>query len=207
MVRARWFLVALLAVGCSTGSDEPAGGGDGDGEAADAAPASSCLAPASMGPLGALAGAEAVRTNQSGSMGTRKVWRLGAFVDDQEPHDQILVELWDGHGAFADGTVTTGTFEIAGPETDIDTCGVCVYLYGDVEGGLPSQQYLAEAGTVVIDQLLPEMTGSIDGVELRELDGEGSLVADGCTSSIESASLSATVECYDGGGGDGDCTI
>ncbi|HEU5058133.1 MAG TPA: hypothetical protein VFU21_16490 [Kofleriaceae bacterium] len=191
---------ATTAAGCSGDSGDGGGGGPDAGDpGADAS--ASCLAPPAIGALGALDGAEAVRSNQSGSMGARKVWRVGAFVD--ESGDQILVELWDEFGAFDGGTVTTGTFEIAGAETAVDSCGVCVYLYGDVAGGLPQQSYLAQSGTVVIEQLLPEMVGSVGGLTFQELDGEDNLVEGGCTSSLESASFTAPVECYDGGGGGG----
>ncbi len=193
MARCIALLLAGLAAACS--SHEEAVSPDGS--------AASCLAPVSVGALGELAGAEAVRSNQSGSMGTRKVWRVGAFVDAEAPHDQILVELWDDLGPFAGGAVTTGTFEIAGDDTLVATCGVCVYLYGDVIDATPSQSYLAQSGTVMIDQLLPELIGSVDGLAFREIDGDDQVVEDGCASSIDSASFSATVACYDGGG---DCS-
>ncbi len=178
----------------------PGGGADAGGAQA------SCAVDDDYGDLGPLPGAQAEQANQPGSMGTLKVYRMTAVLDGAAMPDALQVELWDNYGAFAGGAVTAGTFTIAGAETEYDTCGVCVVLYGDVDPatGAVGEFYLAESGTVQIDSIAGTLTGSISGVSFRKLDPmTGTPIADGCASAMGGASFSSMIVVTDGGGGGG----
>lgn len=71
----------------------------------------------------------------------------------QTTPDVLMVELWDDYGAFAGGPARTGTFTLAGNETDYDTCGVCVLLAANVAANVPSKLLLATAGTVTVTSI------------------------------------------------------
>jgi len=195
-------LLPCLAIvgGCSSGDD---GGGDGDG-GPDAGAA--CAIADALGPAGQLAEVEAERHNAPGSMGASKVYSLSARLTEGEPGDFLVVDLWDGFGAFSGGPVAAGTYPIAGADTSADSCGACVYVMADVDPATdePGQAFVARSGTLVIDAVLPDLTGSLAGLEFQEIDVDsGELVADGCSTALESATYGAPVVCFGGGDGGG----
>ena len=174
-------LSCLTIGGCSSGDDDGGGGGGGGGTGGPDAGAACAIADA-LGPAGELGEVEAERHNAPGSMGTSKVYSLTARLTEGEPGDFLLVELWDGFGAFSRGTVTAGSYEIAGADTSADSCGACAYVMADVDPATdePGQAFLAQSGTLVIETILPDLSGSLDGLEFREIDVEsGDVVADG----------------------------
>jgi len=165
-----------------------------------------CAVDDDYGNLGPLPGAQAAQANQPGSMGTLEFYTVTSVLDGAALPDALQIELWDNYGAFAGGPVTTGTFTIAGAETAYDTCGVCVVLYGDADPatGAVREFYLAESGTVQIESIAGNLTGSISGVSFRKLDPmTGTPIDDGCASAVGGASFDSMIVITDGGGGGG----
>jgi hypothetical protein len=202
----RWpaLLLGFLLLGSACGSDDGDGGDDGGDEGGDGGGAgAACAVAETLGAAGAVAEADAERHNEPGSMGEGQVYSLWGSLGDG---DYLLVELWDGFGAFSGGAVRTGTFEIGGADAAAESCGACVFVLADVDetGEDAAQVYLAQSGTLVVDSVLPNLTGSLAGLSLHEIDVESDAVlADGCTSTIESVSYDAPVTCFGGGGGTG----
>jgi hypothetical protein len=125
------------------------------------------------------------------------ILELGALFRFDDPALRPLVvylDLVDGRTVFADG-FTAGTFTIAGAETDLRTCGVCLLLYGDVDEatGEAKQVFLAQAGTVTIDEVTPtpgagRLRGTATDVVLERLDLDTlQIVNDGCETSLRMA--------------------
>lgn len=213
------FCLLLLGPGCSSvgedggdgagdgagdgdgGGDDGGGGGDDGGDGVEA-----CAIAEALGPVGALGEAEAERNNVAGSMGEANVYSVAARLGSSEPGDWVVVELWDGFGAFSGGTVTTGTFEIGGADASVESCGVCVFLLAGVDESTEeaAQAFMAQSGTLVVSSVLPNLTGTLDGVAFQEIDDEtGELASDGCSAALDSASYDAAVTCFGGGGGGG----
>jgi hypothetical protein len=99
--------------------------------------------------------------------------------------------------------VTTGTFSIAGDDTNYATCGVCGLIIadlpasGNIELTDPQRIYLAQSGTITITSLSPNLTGTIDNLSLSHVTVDGttaeSTVVGDCTSTIGSLSFDAPV--------------
>lgn len=200
-MRAVPLLSALLLSACVVGSTAP--GGDDQPAGDDPQPDAGgqqlvCDVPASL-PAPTLA-VTAERRNQQGSMGARQYYLLLADFDAAATPDRLQLALWDTYGAFT-GDVVPGTYPIAGPETELETCGVCVAVLADFTPPA-SQFYLAKSGTVTLDTVEPTLAGSISGIQVEQIDGTtGAVIPDGCTATLPTATFSAPVTIVDGGGG------
>jgi hypothetical protein len=165
-----------------------------------------CALEAGMGSMGALADAAATQRNQMGSMGAAQFHQMNATLDGTAPIDLFRVELWDQYGVFTGGDATTGTFEIVGAETNVLNCGVCIFLYQDIDevALVPAKTYMASGGMIDITTLGTTLVGSVTGLQFREVDNDTfEPVAGGCTSSLASANFDAAVTVIPGGGGGG----
>ncbi len=77
------------------------------------------------------------------------------------------------------------------------SCGVCVKLLGDVGAdGMPTQIYIATAGSVTISSITGQLVGSATGLVLSEIDeasANGAALIDGCTSAISDVSFDVEI--------------
>jgi len=197
-------LVAAACAACSSSADDPSPSED------DLAPdagadtvedvADNCDLPSALD-APALSNMEAIYGNQPGSMGARQVYRMFAAIDGTET-GLLQVELWDDRGVFAGDVGTPGSFTIEGAETDPDTCGVCVFLIGEHLSDGSVATFLAQSGTVTIDQLSGTMSGSVSDLSFTEV-GLYDRDIGPCAASLSSASFSAPITVISGGGGGG----
>jgi hypothetical protein len=152
-----------------------------------------------MGAAGTIAGATATQANQMHSMGAKQIYTVEGPVDSASG-SVLHIELWDQRGAFSGTAVAPGSWTIGGDDASPATCGVCAYLYADVgTDGTPGQTYFATAGSVTLDALRPDTSGSVSGLDFIELDASSAPVTDGCQSSLASADYSAALQCLDNG--------
>jgi hypothetical protein len=167
------------------------GGGGGDDQADAGAPDSgggACPNPlvgADLGDLGALTGA----SDPGGG---------DPFLQAALPgtDNALSIELYDGLGVFSGG-IATGTYEITGAETQYKDCGACVLIYaGWADTTMePTAFYMADSGSLTIDNFTTAMTGSIANVHLIHVtintagDFTSTPVNDGCESTITSATF------------------
>jgi len=197
-------VLTTLALAACSGSDEtaPEDPGvlpDAGEETIDDVP-DNCDLPSTL-ESPALSNMEAIYGNQPGSMGARQVHRMFAAIDGTET-GLLQVELWDDRGVFAGAIGTTGTFTIEGAETDPDTCGVCVFLIGEHLSDGSVATFLAQSGTVTIDQLSGTMSGSVADLTFTEV-GLYNEALGACDASLDGASFSAPITIVSGGGGGG----
>jgi hypothetical protein len=191
-------VVACLAGACAGKS--PPGGNQPDAAQApiDApiqmtidAPVNICSLPATTPDTGALAATKAQRCNVPMSMGQKHWYRLAATLPSGAM-DYVQLELWDNLGAFAGGTVATGTYQITGADASYGTCGVCVRGLGDK--GMPSQkEYFATSGTVVVTALGPSgqpIAATLTNIGLVEIDATHNPVSGGCTAAVAGSQVS-----------------
>ena len=149
---------------------------------------------------GTLSAHKAQRCNVSGSMGQRKWYRLSALLAGST--DVVQLELYDGAGAFAGGTVRVGTFPV---DTSDAQCGVCLRALGDM--GEPTEtEYVATGGTVTITALGADgqpISATITGATFAELGVEATPPNVPCTATLGSIKIDGTVMDVGGTGGGG----
>lgn len=149
----------------------------------DAPPCANPVAP--YGTIDMFASAHAVRT-QDGA-GKQTVAWLGALQGGPSS-DTLDIQLIEGMGAFSGGPPAPGTFSLTGAEAQLGTCGVCVVI----ESGTPREDYAAQSGTLVIEQVDTTFKASLSNVELAHVTFDPmtsmSTIVDSCQTSITAAS-------------------
>lgn len=191
----------------------PACGGDDDEDNVDAGPgggdAGACPVVEELGSFDPLDSPPALHFTQDEDP-TQRFLSVAANVSDSQV-DLLLIELWDGFGAFEGGTIEAGEFEIEGPETALQSCGVCIQLLVNVtqdgSGAIDvDRQYVGTGGTVTVEsigtrvgnEITGNYTGSVSGLTLTEVDptpmSGGVPLPGGCETSIESATWDAAIE-------------
>lgn len=205
------FSTALLAgAGCC--GDDDGSSTDGTGSQPDAAwdfpdaaqPVCSDFTAADLGALDPIPGATATdKANPdppAGNADARSLQLLGTAANGTKP-DLIAIELWDGYGAFMDGDAMTGNFAIEGDETAVATCGVCIYVYADAtlaDGAIVDSEkdYIATGGSITIDSIDGNFTGSATGLtftEIDQTDENGAALPGGCTTAVSSATFDVAI--------------
>ena len=117
-------------------------------------------------------------------------------MDMTSPAGHLVVDLWEGYGAFSGG-FATGTFPLTGAEADWEDCGLCVRV-SDYDSGTGSfsDHYMAQGGSVTLSSINGQLTGSLSNVVLRHIVVSGSTSSnhpDGCTTMITSASFTELI--------------
>ena len=95
------------------------------------------------------------------------------FVDlDNNPRWFFAMNMYVDRGVFAGGVVP-GKYDIAGEDTDVQYCSLCVNLFADkdtTEGG-PSLHMFAQKGTLVIDSVSgDQVSGYIEDILLGAIE-------------------------------------
>jgi len=84
----------------------------------------------------------------------------------------FAMNLHDGRGVFAGG-LAPGKYDIAGEDTDVQYCSLCINLFADkdtTEGG-PSLHMFAQKGTLVVDSISgQEVSGHLEDVLLNAIE-------------------------------------
>ncbi len=182
--------------GGSTGEDGSAGG---------------CPVDESLGALGPISMAQAQHFAQPAAPGQAqdpaiRYLTVGANVSGgAQPFDLLYIELWDNFGTFGGGQLAAGDFPIEGSETSAALCGVCVYVLGDAQevGGSFqfATRYAATGGSVSIESagtragndITGNYTGSATGLTLVEINEQGTPIAGGCETAVDSVSWDAPI--------------
>jgi hypothetical protein len=181
--RAGVAAAVALTAGCGATVDGPgaelepvgpdADEGPGPVPTADAAPTvaadNACGVAATQGDVGSLVAFAAV-ANQGDT--DRLVYSLAAptpATAGEAAPDVLYLELWDGYGAFRDGSVQPGTYMIAGEETSYATCGVCVFTLADlVSDNGPARILQATAGIAIV-HAVGAAPGATVAVEVQDV--------------------------------------
>lgn len=154
-----------------------------DGSIIDADPQALCLIPASYGALGAKTGSPDVTTANT----------LTVVLDPGPPKDDFFVKLVPGKGAFAAGTLQTGTFNVTGADASFTNCGLCINIIADIVANQgPTKFYYADSGMITLTSADPtgaapsKIAGSGQSLHFVETNLDGTPVPGGCTATIAS---------------------
>nr|MBA2541116.1 hypothetical protein [Deltaproteobacteria bacterium] len=185
-------LVAVGSAGCVVGSQDPTDNpndpdpADPDPDDPDDPTPRVCPLGADIADTGDLSALKAQQCNVPGSGGALKFYRMSATLPGSTT-EIVQLELYDGKGAFAGGTVQPGTYQITGADASYATCGVCVRAIGG-KGTADAKSYFATGGTVVITSVGTGGTAAsatITGATFAEVDATTSAaVTSGCTSAL-----------------------
>jgi hypothetical protein len=106
--------------------------------------------------------------------------------------DHFVVDLWEGYGVFASG-YRTGTFTLGGADAVWESCGLCIRIEADYDGGPTfNDHYMGQTGSVTLTSVNGRLTGSITNVTFRHITVSGETSSnhpDGCTTTITSATF------------------
>ena len=195
-------LVPVLLFSLAACGDDDGGGRpiivDGGNTTADAAPAT-CLLPAS---LGAVTPSQQEGHSAMGKMSTTvDNYYLYADLNTDAQPDVLLLDLYDGYGAFAGGFPTTATTVLlTGDETSYDSCGACVMALTDYTmSGPTGDPYFAQGGMLNLTSVsATSIAGTLNNVSFTHVTIDDQNVTtpkgDGCDSTLTSLSFSAVPE-------------
>lgn len=136
-------------------------------------------------------------STHAGRLGNGTVAWLGTLQGGMTS-DVLDIQLVAGNTVWAAGPPAPGTFALTGAEAQLMTCGVCVVLQVNV----PRQYFVAQGGTLVVDEVGPTGTGKFRAtltdatfahVMVDLATSRSTVVDDGCTTSITSASWETTI--------------
>jgi hypothetical protein len=175
------------------GPDGGGGGPDGGGGSADAGP-HVCLTEQNFG--AATLGDQQAQSGGGASASDPDGLQFAATLNADPMPDLLYLELYKGYGVFST-MIMTGTFNITGMELNYATCGVCPRIFTDYDTGTgmsADQQYFATGGSVTINTLTPNFTGSVNNLEFEEVTVnpttfESTPVPGGCTTAVMSGAF------------------
>lgn len=148
------------------------------GELEDGGPGShdDCTLAADLGSVDVVAGTIASAERRLDG-GIRLSLPVGSDVTDR-----LTLELHPNEGTL--GEIVPGTYEIAGPELDYVTCGVCAYAETDMHPDstgrfeMATDYFWARSGSLVVHDVDGRFIADLHGLELATRDGR-------CASAIE----------------------
>ncbi|HLU65928.1 MAG TPA: hypothetical protein VKZ63_06615 [Kofleriaceae bacterium] len=216
-IRASLFAFAILPLAAACGGDDDGGDGDGisfvdsgtgadsgTGEQPDGAVEVTCPVDENPAAVDALMEALAGQETQDpadqaeGAPENPQTYYIFGGIGNM---DLVELDLWEGYGVFAEGDkrVVPGTYTIEGAEAAVLSCGVCFFLLGDFNPneGTIEMDYIATAGTVTIDSVEGNLTGTAENVTFSQIDPnseDGSALPGGCTATFPSISFTAPIE-------------
>ena len=200
----------LLAAGCG-GDDDGDGSSDvtfvdsgpGGGDPDSAPTPAACTAPESLGSL-TIAEGLAQGTAEEGLLG-------GALLGEDAMPDAIQFEFYPGFEPFLgedpkapeDDVVELGTWDIAGPQLNYASCGVCVRLLTDLGESDYADDYMATGGTVTLTAIGPNLTITATNltfghVLIDEMSFESTPAGTGCESAADSVEFDVVIDNGDG---------
>jgi hypothetical protein len=190
----------ILAVACGDTVDPEGNGPDAAPEQPDAND-SGCTLPPQLGTLNLVQQA-ARSVSTADSIGDPQMFEASGYLNDLDPPDRFVLQLFDNTDQFPQDQAT-GTFDISlNDNFNYQTCGVCVRIVADWVGVGATEferSYLATSGTVTIDSLTPNLSGSITDVIFHHvLIDDTTLLStqhpDFCETFVASATFSAVTE-------------
>lgn len=129
------------------------------------------------------------QTGFTSGSGIDTYYGLTAAIDDV-PVGVFYLDLYGGIGSLPDGPAP-GVYTIAGDDTNWSLCAICVWATFGVS---EEKWVMAQSGTLTIEQLGAQLTGSLENVELVEIDEQDQPIPGGCTATVSAADFDALVE-------------
>jgi len=195
-----WLLLPLaLTLGCGASkSDDDDADADKDSDPVVVTPAG-CAGLWSHYDLNGASYTGYAQPRDAGDPTSPMTYGLVAALDQGPPQDIFEVQFWNGFGVFSEG-VETGTFSIAGDETNLNDCGLCALILGDLAAnGATSTVLVAQGGTFQLDEVQLEVGGALRGsataLHFRQVDS-GGVIAGGCAVSMDNIAFDVTLETH-----------
>ena len=191
-------LVLFAAAACGGGKENPPFTPDAF-KAPDAAPVTCLMAPSMGTVMPAAQEAHAAMGEEETS--PSNFYYYGDLNADAAP-DVLLIDLYEGYGAFASGWPTQPvTIQLVGEEIDYSTCGACILGLTDYTADGPTgDPYMATSGTLTLMTTGPTtLKGTLTNVKLSHvtIDEDTAATAaheDGCTSELASLDFEAAID-------------
>ncbi len=207
MVRiGRMLLVLMGAAACSQpqigdGGNDPAPGGTGGAEGADAAPIGD---PIDDLPATADAAPEEDDGCYGGAMRRLELTDAAAYTSGAAPDDYygltaaidgvpvgvFYIDLYGGIGSLSGG-VAPGIYTIEGDDTVWSVCAVCAWATFGVS---EEKWVMAQGGTVTIDRADTQLSGSVANLDLVEIDDQDRPIPGGCEAVVSGVSFDVPVQ-------------
>jgi hypothetical protein len=125
---------------------------------------------------------------------------FAADMDAAHPPDIVTMQFLRGRGAFA-SAIRPGSYPLAGDELNLETCGLCVIVYGDCDRVTSCPDvYLATGGTVTLTSVAGRLVGSAHDVTFEHVTDPwsppyvASPVGDGCQSSFSHMTFDTEIQ-------------
>lgn len=183
--------MVVVVVGCGETKDGPPGRSDASGLDNDATDAPSMMSACTAAPN--YTGVP-ISQNASSPASDQVDW-LG-LLDSSSTPDYLHIQLREGYGTFANGFMPK-TVQLTGGELYDSTCGACVFVLTDVDPQI-TDRYFATGGTLDLTSVSGQLQGTIANLTLQHVVYSSTLslvpANDGCTVSIPSATISATIQ-------------
>ena len=137
------------------------------------------------------------RPRDAGNSESPTVYGLFTVLDQGPTTDLFEIQLWNGLGVFNEGVVP-GTFAIQGADTDLNDCGLCALVFGDLAAnGSTNTVLVAQSGSVTIEavelQVGAAFRGSATQLDYRQVNS-GGVIPDGCGLSVSNISFDVTLD-------------
>ena len=193
--------VLVAAMGCGGGGkngpnvlpDSNNGGGE------DAPPPAACLVSPSLGTVAPTQQVAEFSNDMATPPAPATYFWLGD-INAEANQDLIAIELYKGFGVFTTEFPSgPTTVQIAGAETNYETCGACIRVFADVpDMGNQAADYFATAGTIEFTTIsTTRIAGTMTNLTLThvnilpEAPFTSSPHPDGCTSSLGNLAFDA----------------
>lgn len=114
------------------------------------------------------------------------------LLSDPPNLDILQIGIYGDSGVFEwQGGIAPGVYEIAGPELDYMSCGLCVSILTNVsdDGRTDGGTYLATGGTMELTAVSPNIAGHLTNVTFEHVDSSFEPHPDGCRSEVTKASF------------------
>jgi hypothetical protein len=121
--------------------------------------------------------------------GVDAFYGLTAAIDGV-PVGVFYLDLYGGIGSLPDGPAP-GVYPIEGDDTVWSICAVCAWASFGVS---VERWVMAQSGTVRIDRVDTRMSGSLENIELVEIDEQDVPIPGGCSATVAGISFDAPVE-------------
>jgi hypothetical protein len=184
------------AAGTGTGTEGGAGVGGApevNGAGGEGGYANGCDIEKSYGALGSPEGTAIESVNTPGII-------YSAQLNSTGVPDHLQIELYDDYGVFSGDVVKPGEYDLTGDELNYSTCGACVIIYEQDNGGFSYRgAYMATGGKLTITQVSPNLIGTLTDATFEHVtidvgSNESTPVGDECNTAISSVSFDAEVQ-------------
>ena len=186
----------LFVIGCGSDNEE-ADAADAGEEDADIILPAGCAGLLSKYDLSDATYTGYARPRDAGDPTSPMVYGITTILDQGPPRDVFEIQFWSGFGVFG-SEVAPGSFPITGAETNLNDCGLCAIIFGDLaSNGTTNTVLVAQSGTFTVDEidLQPgaRFRGSAPEIQYAQVNS-GGIVPNGCSLEVTNIQIDVTLD-------------